>query len=215
MPIRYRYDANQPWIVVQGDRWESNPVPASCFGANIQPGVIIDAVIGGYGSNGGLILTPANQQLGHGGGLGTTFDRLRVDRTFIAAVFKKSNGQETTSGTAWNTKYGGVGTSRHWHSATVVGNFFYYYPNIGTFPSGGVLIDPATFQNTPQNYCTTAGCNFKVFLGQQETLNITQPTCPIAELAPDQCPPNTCEVDCGSYVCCYGSDGISVFNYNK
>jgi hypothetical protein len=29
------------------------------------------------------------------------------------------------------------------------------------------------------------------------------------------CPPNTCEVDCGSYVCCYGSDGISVFNYNK
>lgn len=30
-----------------------------------------------------------------------------------------------------------------------------------------------------------------------------------------QCPPNTCEVDCGSYVCCYGADGISVFNYNK
>jgi hypothetical protein len=29
------------------------------------------------------------------------------------------------------------------------------------------------------------------------------------------CPPNTCEVDCGTYVCCYGSDGISVFNYNK
>ncbi|MGL5078876.1 MAG: hypothetical protein ACRDBG_24020 [Waterburya sp.] len=30
-----------------------------------------------------------------------------------------------------------------------------------------------------------------------------------------QCPPNTCSVDCGSYVCCYGADGISVFNYNK
>jgi hypothetical protein len=30
-----------------------------------------------------------------------------------------------------------------------------------------------------------------------------------------ECPPNTCSVDCGTYVCCYGSDGISVFNYNK
>lgn len=29
------------------------------------------------------------------------------------------------------------------------------------------------------------------------------------------CPPNTCSVDCGSYICCYGADGISVFNYNK
>jgi hypothetical protein len=34
-------------------------------------------------------------------------------------------------------------------------------------------------------------------------------------ITPNQCPPNTCEVDCGTYVCCYGSDGISVFNYNK
>jgi hypothetical protein len=31
----------------------------------------------------------------------------------------------------------------------------------------------------------------------------------------EECPPNTCSVDCGTYVCCYGSDGISVFNYQK
>ncbi|WP_146132208.1 hypothetical protein [Pleurocapsa sp. CCALA 161] len=30
-----------------------------------------------------------------------------------------------------------------------------------------------------------------------------------------QCPPDTCEVDCGTHVCCYNSQGISVFNYNK
>lgn len=31
----------------------------------------------------------------------------------------------------------------------------------------------------------------------------------------EECPPNTCSVDCGTYVCCYGSDGVSVFNYQK
>ncbi len=29
------------------------------------------------------------------------------------------------------------------------------------------------------------------------------------------CPPDTCEVDCGTHICCYNSEGISVFNYNK
>lgn len=31
----------------------------------------------------------------------------------------------------------------------------------------------------------------------------------------EECPPDTCSVDCGTYVCCYGSDGISVFNFQK
>ena len=29
------------------------------------------------------------------------------------------------------------------------------------------------------------------------------------------CPPNTCEIDCGTHVCCYGSDGIAVFSFEK
>ena len=29
------------------------------------------------------------------------------------------------------------------------------------------------------------------------------------------CPPNTCAVDCGDHICCYGSDGISQFSYLK
>ena len=29
------------------------------------------------------------------------------------------------------------------------------------------------------------------------------------------CPPNTCEVDCGNHICCYGSDGIAVSSFLK
>ena len=31
----------------------------------------------------------------------------------------------------------------------------------------------------------------------------------------DQCPPDSCEVDCGTHICCYGSDGIAVHSFNK
>ena len=40
-----------------------------------------------------------------------------------------------------------------------------------------------------------------------------KPTVAIVET--NQCPENTCEVDCGTHVCCYGSDGIAVFSYDK
>ena len=29
------------------------------------------------------------------------------------------------------------------------------------------------------------------------------------------CPPNTCPVDCGTHICCYGSDGITTYSYLK
>jgi hypothetical protein len=31
----------------------------------------------------------------------------------------------------------------------------------------------------------------------------------------ETCPPNTCQVDCGTHYCCYNSQGISIFNYMK
>lgn len=31
----------------------------------------------------------------------------------------------------------------------------------------------------------------------------------------DQCPPDTCEVECGDTICCYNNQGISTFNYPK
>ena len=35
------------------------------------------------------------------------------------------------------------------------------------------------------------------------------------ECRANQCPPDTCEVECGSTICCYNSQGISVFNFPK
>lgn len=31
----------------------------------------------------------------------------------------------------------------------------------------------------------------------------------------DECPPDTCTVDCNSHYCCYGSDGISIHSFEK
>lgn len=31
----------------------------------------------------------------------------------------------------------------------------------------------------------------------------------------EQCPPNTCQVECGNTICCYNSNGISVLNFPK
>lgn len=41
------------------------------------------------------------------------------------------------------------------------------------------------------------------------------PDSPEVKLGEQKCPPNTCAVDCGTHVCCYNSQGISVFNYLK
>ncbi|PSB05603.1 hypothetical protein C7B62_24860 [Pleurocapsa sp. CCALA 161] len=57
-------------------------------------------------------------------------------------------------------------------------------------------------------------CTFTAYKNGQQVYIQQGSTCPLVQCA-GQCPPNTCSVDCGSYVCCYGSDGISVFNYNK
>lgn len=38
--------------------------------------------------------------------------------------------------------------------------------------------------------------------------------CPVIEKL-NQCPENTCRVDCGTHYCCYNSEGISTFSYLK
>jgi hypothetical protein len=62
-------------------------------------------------------------------------------------------------------------------------------------------------------------CNhytFKVFEDGVEIFRRTDPNQPQVILGSlDNCPENTCAVDCGTYVCCYNSQGISVFNYLK
>lgn len=59
---------------------------------------------------------------------------------------------------------------------------------------------------------TQSTCTFKAYKGSILVVNRTQQSCPEVEYF-DQCPPNTCEVLCGNTICCYNSEGISVFNY--
>ncbi|NJL51176.1 MAG: hypothetical protein HC930_01275 [Hydrococcus sp. SU_1_0] len=137
--VRYRYDTNQPWIVVPGDRWVITPGSIICSGSNIQPRIKVSAVIGGY-SNGQLVLTPANNLITVNGDFGTTFSRLEIvpGGQYFTAFFGA-----VTNGTYVGSGYGGSGSSRYWHSVQYVSTEYWQF-NFGTRTWS--LINPATFQ---------------------------------------------------------------------
>lgn len=60
-------------------------------------------------------------------------------------------------------------------------------------------------------------CFFKAFLNGALIYEEARSVCPEVELInqSEQCPPGTCQVDCGSVYCCYGSDGIAVSSFAK
>jgi hypothetical protein len=192
MAVRYRFGSAQPWVVVQGDRWETNLIEAKCKGANIRPRVYLNFVAHTY--------TPRNDSYTAltEGDAGTEYVGFDISNPGLVTVkYRRPDGSiQNRFNTPRQTGY--------FISATYA-RIEYFYNNF--------LLPQPWFQNTPQNSCTLASCNFKVFLGQQETLNITQSTCPQAEIVTNQCPPNTCDVLCGNTICCYNADGISVFNY--
>lgn len=70
------------------------------------------------------------------------------------------------------------------------------------------LSSSPTYVNSP--------CILRAYLQGVLVFNQLFDGCPQVEVI-DQpvCPPDTCEVDCGTYVCCYGSDGISIFSFDK
>ena len=57
-------------------------------------------------------------------------------------------------------------------------------------------------------------CEFTAYKNGQQVYIQQGSACPLVQCA-SQCPPDTCSVDCGTYVCCYNSQGISTFNYTK
>lgn len=69
--------------------------------------------------------------------------------------------------------------------------------------------------SAPVSYSNGA-CILRAYLEGVLVFNQLFDGCPYVEVI-DQpvCPPDTCEVDCGTHVCCYGSDGVSVFNFSK
>ena len=101
----------------------------------------------------------------------------------------------------------------YWSSVNTTGNSRYRYEpsleltHVFRHPSSTWAID--VFKNgIPQTSYLVAGDSL--------TPNSSPPiraTAPV--IVEEECPPDTCSVDCGSYVCCYNSQGISTFNYTK
>ncbi len=56
---------------------------------------------------------------------------------------------------------------------------------------------------------------FTVYKDGVEIFSRTETSTPRVILISEQCPPDTCPVDCGDYVCCYNSEGIAKFSYYK
>ena len=56
----------------------------------------------------------------------------------------------------------------------------------------------------------------KIFDGDTEIFSRTENERPIQVFFRQvTCPPNTCPVNCGTHICCYGSDGIATYSYLK
>jgi hypothetical protein len=78
-------------------------------------------------------------------------------------------------------------------------------PKLGAYSliakKNGVVCGYAAFASSPviNTVCLTKNSNYI------KRTNFCSPL--------NQCPPNTCDVLCGNTICCYGADGISVFNY--
>jgi hypothetical protein len=58
------------------------------------------------------------------------------------------------------------------------------------------------------------GCRLIAYKQGLTVFNQAFLSCPYAEIGDFlSCPPGTCDVLCGNTICCYGSNGVSVFNY--
>ena len=57
----------------------------------------------------------------------------------------------------------------------------------------------------------------KIFdANNSEIFSRTEPERPIQIFRRQEtCPPDTCPVDCGDHICCYGSNGIATYSYLK
>ncbi len=56
----------------------------------------------------------------------------------------------------------------------------------------------------------------KIFKGNNQIFSRTENERPLQVFFRENvCPPNTCPVDCGEKICCYGRDGIAVASYGK
>jgi hypothetical protein len=192
--VRYRYDANDEWVYVPGDRWECEQVDEICYGGDITPYVEFDLVIDTFGFGN------QNENRIIAGEPGTKFIDYSIATGALITRFRRADG--SIQARSDNPNASGV-----FISVTFLGVKFYLFA--GNFYSFSEL---SAVVNDENNGCYPAGFEFRVYSDNQLTHSEIRDGCPMAELA-EGCPPDTCEVVCGDTMCCYNSQGISVSNF--
>jgi hypothetical protein len=99
-----------------------------------------------------------------------------------------------------------------WFPAKAAGSYPYLVSGMTGIDNIVVTFVP---YSSPPPYVNSP-CILRAYLEGVLVFNQLFDGCPYVEVV-DQpvCPPDTCEVDCGTHVCCYGSDGVSVFSFSK
>lgn len=89
-----------------------------------------------------------------------------------------------------------------------------YFADHTTAGSVVTITDIIRTDGQPDN---CGGCALKIFKGSQTVYSRVEPTCPTVTYAcGDECPPGTCQCDCGSMVCCYDTKtGKAVKSFRK
>jgi hypothetical protein len=215
MPIRYRSNSTSPWIYINGDSFTTELTQKECWGSNIRPVVACDVEI--WSNFTGAVwfnsFNGSGSPISNLGQVGYRFQGIRISATkkIIHFDYLTSTGSTVTHDYIYS---GPLYVKR----AEVRGvGYQYRYINPATGSVSYEPIDPLTFNSSQNavngNICTNQGCTLRVFEQGQLVHSQTFTTCPEAEIVTNQCPPNTCDVLCGNTICCYGADGVSVFNY--
>lgn len=116
------------------------------------------------------------------------------------------------------------GTSDTYYPPTTQPVWLTIFDGRGIFDYPGVLMKPENvlgLQYTPApNADCVPKCSLKFFKLGQVVLEKEYDECPQVEVIcadeeQEECPPNTCSLDCGSHICCYNSQGIAVKSISK
>ena len=86
-----------------------------------------------------------------------------------------------------------------------------YFPE-SEFNAGNYSIDIIGFGSQTKAQCNN--CRLVAYKQGVSVFNQAFPTCPEVRVAGDQCPLDTCEVFCGNTVCCYNSEGVSIYSFS-
>lgn len=206
--IKYRYPGEEP-KEIDGDDYSFELSGAFCDSDNHFQIAYIEAR--SERESDGQLYTDSSgvDNGGHaaGGTQRSTFSSVSFTRKIITVTFTQSNGEFYERYIEVNSAYpDGI-----WVSASLRRiEHYYIFRN-----SDGSIRKTRKITPGSEWGCHEEGCLFKVFKEGEEIYRRTHLSCPEVGEVGEGCPEGTCEVECGDTICCYGSDGISVFNFPK